>query len=84
MHPCMHGVSKTDHWIEGLYTLKTLGRNIGQIQARDEEIFPPLFFNKNFGNFSFVLIKEIAMFLHIVQTNIQDIKIFLINLMCSF
>jgi hypothetical protein len=67
----MHGVLKTDHWIEGLRT-QNFGTNIGQNQARDEKIFPVFFF------------KKIAMFLHIVQTNIQDINIFLINLMYSF
>jgi hypothetical protein len=66
------------------YTLKTLGKNIDQNQARDEEILPPFFFQKKLASFFSFLIKKIAMFLHIVQTNIQGIKIFLINLMCSF
>jgi len=43
----------------------------------------PFFFQKTLPIFLF-LIKKIAMFLHIVQTSIQDIKRFLINLMCSF
>jgi hypothetical protein len=33
------------------YTLKTLGKNIDQNQARDEEILPPFFFKKNWQVF---------------------------------
>jgi hypothetical protein len=57
------------------YTLKTLGRNISQNQARDEEIFTFLIFQKKLPKL-FFFNKKIAMFLHIVQTSIQDIKKF--------
>jgi hypothetical protein len=49
MHPCMGFWKPTK--LKG-YTLKTLGRNISQNQASDEEILP-FFFPKNFANFSF-------------------------------
>jgi hypothetical protein len=49
--PCL-GFQKPTIGLKG-YTLKTLGRNIGQNQARDEEILPLYFSKKTLPIFFF-------------------------------